>query len=349
MGRRLVRWVAAVVVVVAAVGLGWWAGRVTLSDPVAGAPVGPVVVTSRVVEASVGQALGYNVTVRQPVEVLGTNLLSGVVTSVSPGVLGQGGVAYTVAGVPVRVVAGSVPFYRDLGPGARGEDVRQVQQVVADGGYGVAVDGVWGARTTAAVRAWQQDTGVEVTGMVRLGTLVAVPRVPLTVAVGEQVRPGALLAGGEAGVVAHVGEPEFVIAVTEEQAARVPVDASVTATFGEYVWDAVITGSQVRENGVVDLVLAAPGGGVVCGAQCGVLPAAESTTLTGRVQVVPDVTGPAVPVAAVRTDDGGAAYVALPDGGRAPVRVLASGDGLAVVEGLAVGDEFVVLRPAGEG
>jgi len=38
--------------------------------------------------------------------------------------------------------------------------VRQVQQVVADGGYGVAVDGVWGARTTAAVRAWQQDTGV---------------------------------------------------------------------------------------------------------------------------------------------------------------------------------------------
>ena len=65
--------------------------------------------------------------------------------------------------------------------------------------------------------------------------------------------------------------------------------------------------------------------------------------------MVPDVTGPAVPVAAVRTDDGGAAYVALPDGGRAPVRVLASGDGLAVVEGLAVGDEFVVLRPAGEG
>lgn len=40
-----------------------------------------------------------------------------------------------------------------------------------------------------------------------------------TAAVGEQVRPGTLLAGGEAGVLAHVGEPEFVIAVTEEQTA----------------------------------------------------------------------------------------------------------------------------------
>lgn len=49
----------------------------------------------------------------------------------------------------------------DVGEGARGDVVRRVQAAV-----GATVDGIWGPRTTAAVRAWQAAQGLPVTGRV---------------------------------------------------------------------------------------------------------------------------------------------------------------------------------------
>ena len=52
----------------------------------------------------------------------------------------------------VIALAGQFALYRDLYLGARGDDVRMVQQALADLGYDVGVDGELGAGTADAVR-----------------------------------------------------------------------------------------------------------------------------------------------------------------------------------------------------
>jgi hypothetical protein len=65
------------------------------------------------------------------------------------------------------------------------------------------------------------------------------------------------------------------------------------------------------------------------------------------VTIVPQVTGPSLPIGAVRTDPGGEAWVLMADGTRRTVTVLGSSGGVAVVDGLAVGDR--VILTGGEG
>lgn len=50
--------------------------------------------------------------------------------------------------------------------GAQGEAVRQLQRELNEEGYGVGVDGVFGANTDAAVRRYQRDHGLEADGVV---------------------------------------------------------------------------------------------------------------------------------------------------------------------------------------
>ena len=57
--------------------------------------------------------------------------------------------------------------------------------------------------------------------------------------------------------------------------------------------------------------------------------------------------GPGAPVAAVRTAADGSTYVLLPDGTQRPVTVKASGDGVAILEGVGIGTLVVVLDAAG--
>ncbi len=54
---------------------------------------------------------------------------AGMVTAAPPvgTVLGRGDVAYAIDGRPVYVLTGSVPFWRDLAPGAEGDDVAQLE------------------------------------------------------------------------------------------------------------------------------------------------------------------------------------------------------------------------------
>ncbi len=43
-------------------------------------------------------------------------------------------------------------------------DIQRVQQRLNDRGYSLSVDGMWGPRTSAAVRSFQQDNGLEANG-----------------------------------------------------------------------------------------------------------------------------------------------------------------------------------------
>jgi len=345
-GRYLL--VAALVVV--AVSGGWWAARATIVSTADDGTVAPEVVTAEVQEVSIGRALNLNVTVSLPFRVSGTNMLEGVVTTaVDAPSYGTGDTVYAVGGQAVRVVAGDVPFYRELAPGLRGDDVMQLQAAMHEMGYLRAeADGRFGDTTSAAVRAWQKANGEETTGTVPLGRLIAVRHLPSALRLGEDIVPAALVSGGEAAVMDRDGAPTFTLVLDEKQAALVPSGATVTIDAGDVTWPAVVAGANPPESGQVTLTLTGPGGGSVCQDRCDLVPAQDTTTMPSTIQIVPTTTGPGLPTAAVRTNTSGQSYVLMADGSERSVSVVASGDGLAVVDGVAVGEKYVVLgdRPA---
>jgi hypothetical protein len=66
-----------------------------------------------------------------------------------------------VSGQPLFVLHGAVPAYRDLKPGETGSDVTQLQDALAELGYGRGADdkGVFGSGTEHAVTAFYQHLG----------------------------------------------------------------------------------------------------------------------------------------------------------------------------------------------
>lgn len=68
--------------------------------------------------------------------------------------LGEGDKALSVSGRPVFVLRGATPMHRDLGPGAEGQDVRQLEQALASAGFTPgSIDGRYDGGTAAAVAA----------------------------------------------------------------------------------------------------------------------------------------------------------------------------------------------------
>lgn len=340
-----------VAVLAAAVGaLGFWAGRTTLRpiEVAADAPASAVVVP--VQEQTVGRTLSLNVSVTQPRESLGVNSLPGVVTRVvSAGSFGNGEVLYRVGADPVRLVEGGFPFFRDLAVEDTGQDVRQLRDVLVDLGYlkesGTRFD--WA--TQVAVKNWQKQLGAPQTGMVKLGELMVVQRAPASISFDtELLRVGALLVGGEELVFASDGTPKFELIVAEEQARLIPQSATVIVSYQDQTWGAVITDVTRTPDGQVVHLLTAPKGGPVCGRDCDSLAFSNAElSLLSSVQVVPPVSGPAVPAAGVLVDAAGQASVRVvkADGSREvrEVSVIGSQDGVAVVEGVTVGEQVEAI------
>jgi peptidoglycan hydrolase-like protein with peptidoglycan-binding domain len=105
--------------------------------------------------------------------------LSGTVTAL-PAVgdtIRRGEQLYALGGEPVLLMYGKVPAYRDLGEGVDdGTDVLQLEQNLAALGYEPGtVDEEFTASTASAVSAWQEDLGLEATGVVELGRVAFLP------------------------------------------------------------------------------------------------------------------------------------------------------------------------------
>lgn len=82
-------------------------------------------------------------------------------------VVDRGGVLFKVDERPTVLLLGALPVYRELGTGAEGEDVRQLEEnLVALGYTGFTVDTKFTESTAQAVKKWQKDRGVEKTGTV---------------------------------------------------------------------------------------------------------------------------------------------------------------------------------------
>ncbi|GGU99385.1 hypothetical protein GCM10010182_15440 [Actinomadura cremea] len=102
---------------------------------------------------------------------------------------------YEVDSDPVVLMYGSKPAYRPLTVGTEGADVKRFEANLSALGYdGFTVDDEYSGSTAAAVQEWQEDIGVEETGIVEPGRIVfahgAVRVDGLQANVGGQVGPG---------------------------------------------------------------------------------------------------------------------------------------------------------------
>lgn len=80
--------------------------------------------------------------------------------------IGRGKTLLEVAGKPVTVMYGTSPMYRTLREGVSGADVRRLEENLDELGYDVTVDTDFTSLTAEAVRSWQDDRGLDVTGAV---------------------------------------------------------------------------------------------------------------------------------------------------------------------------------------
>jgi peptidoglycan hydrolase-like protein with peptidoglycan-binding domain len=248
-------------------------------------------------------------------------------------------------------VEGDVPFYRELGLGLVGQDVRQLQAALVALGYlRIEPDGRFEASTAAGVREWRRELGLAEDDRVALGELIAVADLPRIVTVGVEIEVGRLASVGSEALFVLSEEPTFELPLTEAQAQAIDPAATLVVVHEGLEWPAVITATRDEaDRGQVILQLAGSDGGPVCGEACDTLPTAGRSQLRGRIVSVPPTSGPAVPVSALQTDADGTAWVRLETGGRREVEVLASAGGLAVVDGIEIGERLRVGDPPSGG
>ena len=136
--------------------------------------------------------------------------ISGTVTSIveEGSVVGQGGELLTIDGEPVVLLLGEVPAFRAMLLGVSGADVLQLEEAMAELGYGEAedfvVDGAFDEATRRAVLAWQTDIGASPDGVVNVGDAIFLP---------APIRVGENLVG--VGDVAQNGTPLMTTSVDE--------------------------------------------------------------------------------------------------------------------------------------
>lgn len=346
---------AVVVVVVAAAGLaGWWAASVALTppeDPLQGQT--PTEISYEVGIETIQRELRFETLAEWTTLDGPANRAAGTVTDVAVGpgdTVAAGDRLYAVDLRPVVVAEGATPMFRDLRQKVEGPDVAQLQALLVGLGFleGEA-DGVFGASTRRAVQAWQESLGLDDTGVVGIGDVVFLEGLPRPVVPGEGIVTGRQVAGGEEGLRLLPDAPRFWIPLSPEQRTLVPSEAPLVVEYPGGTWDAVTAEVVDATRGVgIEYVLIAPDGGPVCGDECtAAVPVTSTAEFEVRVVVIPETTGPGIPVAAIRSGADGDLFVRLGSGEERPVSVAESTGGTAIVDGIDAGD--VVLLPATEG
>ncbi|MDX1658511.1 MAG: peptidoglycan-binding protein [Nitriliruptorales bacterium] len=327
---------------------GWVAGQAAFVPPENPLETRPAPLTYVVQEATVGRSLSFAAVAEWDLSPVAPNRAVGVVTSVviGPGTPADAGnVAFTVDLRPVVIAQGEVPMFRELRVGDEGPDVEQLQSfLAATGHFEGDPDGRFGADTASGVRAWQREVGVDPDGHVRPGDLVFVPELPGSFVVGDDIAVGRQVTGGEVALSAVSAIPRFWIPLAPDQRGFITPGMPVVLSLGAGTVEATV--ARVVEGSDVD-GLEAELDGIRCGDRCAdLVRVGDRSTFQAQVVLTPEETGPAVPVAAIRSDAGNATFLVGSEGERLTVDVRASANGLAVVDGVRVGTE--VRLPYGE-
>lgn len=341
-GTRRWRTLLAVALTGGVFAVGWWAGRAALEppqDPIAETTTLTYTVTEGEVSREIPLSIGAGWAATASV----ISASGGVVTSVDAATgaaLVEGASLLTVNLRPIVVAQGSVPVFRALSTGLVGPDVAQLQGFLDRIGLSPGPSGRFDAGTASAVRAWQRTLGLTATGTVELGDLVFSPALPVrlrvSATVGVTVGPGTVLAE------ALAPAPTFTASVTTDQFELIPPEAAISVDGRGELWSAFVGSIDTSDPNAIRLVLAGLDGGPVCGASCDRVPVSGASVWSGSATVIPPASGPLIPVSAITTQPDGSTTVRSSDSADVPVTVLASNGGLAVVEGLSVGDEIEV-------
>ncbi|WP_216452358.1 peptidoglycan-binding domain-containing protein [Arcanobacterium phocae] len=325
-----------------------WALRVTFATQAVSNPTSETHITVDVLEQTVGQSLTVTTTASRDPLPLSANTLTGTATYVTDKTSAtQGDNLYTVNDQPVWAIVSSTPIWRDLSEGLRGDDVVALRNFLADLGYIDIREGqtftsglAWG------VKAFQKDHGLEETGQFPHGTLIAIPHNDTPIKIDNKILfTGAQLNGGEAFLSTYSQTPTFIMMLGQGQAEMIPTGAVVQVYSGQTMWEGIAGSGTTTPDGV-SIPVTAPDGSILCGDSCSELPPGELLHLNTHVVLVPEQTGPTVPVSAILTTADGQTQVRVIDGKEshlAPVTVRALASGLAVVDGIEVGTQVEAI------
>jgi hypothetical protein len=348
-------------VILALIAGGYFAGRASISAASVSRPDSQITEESvrwTVRSESIGRTLKFVGTIQMPSVEGPLAGMEGIITQApleSATVVELGAHVLSVDLRPVVAGQGSIPAFRDLEEGHTGADVKQLRDFFCASGYSSTCGkgDAFNAALTSTVKKWQSARGAAATGVVLRGDIMWFPTLPVTLQPLEDTRPGEPITPEVRPFTVLTGVPEITLDLAEEQAGLIPV--GVTVKIGEL--NGVILGNEpiVSKDGEETrrrAILAAPDGvSPICQPDpqlCYVLLAGSAkSTVEMEVSVVPDVAGPVVPVRAIMSGAGGQTYVTDGDGRRVLVTIVASSSGLAVVEGVEVGDT-IVLRQQSE-
>ncbi len=334
-------WVLALVVTLA-LGLifGRWAFAPPHVDEAADAPA-----TVKVAETTVGQSMPVAVSASWAARPFGVGAASGVLTSldVADGdTANLGDRLYSVDLRPVVAAVGEVPAFRDLSQGEHGADVAQVQRFLIELGYlDGSADGDFGPVTKRAVQLWQAKLGVETDGIVRASDVVFATRLPARLRVADDVQVGKRLNPGDVVLSVLDREPEFI--ATIPSGSMYDPSLPIEVTFGDETVKTVIANSQVDQSNNTMLTLTRQDGTSICADKCYQVSLIPAEAVYPAQQIlIPSVTGPGVPAAAVGFTAAGDPYVALTDGTHVPVTIVGQGQGSVVLAGVEDGTTVVL-------
>lgn len=157
---------------------------------------------------------------------------------------------YRVDNQPVMLMYGTTPAYRDLKVGVEGKDVESLERNLSKLGYdGFTVDDEYTYATAEAVKEWQDDRGLDETGVVELGRVVFAPgKVRVE---SPQTEEGQPTAPGK-GVLTYTGTSKVVTVTLEtedQRMAKKGAKVEVTLPDGKSVKGKVTEVATVIEPG----------------------------------------------------------------------------------------------------
>ncbi|WP_250004750.1 peptidoglycan-binding protein [Actinoplanes sp. M2I2] len=230
MGRRAALGITTVAVVLVGAGAAAVVARRSPGAPAAAPPPATTKVVRQTLSGAVtvDGELGYGETV--PI----ISKATGTVTWLPKigATVGRGDALLRADNLPVVLLYGTLPLYREIRPGVRGPDVVLLERNLRDLGYGgFTVDDEYTALTASAVRRWQEDLGRPETGVADPSWLV-VANGTIRVA-GHGARLGAAATGE---VLTYTGAESVVIVNVEAGDggwARAGVKVTVTLPNGK--------------------------------------------------------------------------------------------------------------------
>lgn len=338
-----------------ALGLGWWAAAQATRPPTVGTPE-TATVTTEVTHGKLGVEQGYGIDVAWPTHPVGVNGTNGTLTSLDVAAagtrIGPGDILYTVDLTPVIAAEGAIPAFRDLTAGTTGQDVRQLQEFLAAAGYlATAPDGKYGPATTAAVKIWSKELGVQQDGSVPLGRIAFIPKLPADLAPAKDLRVGARVTTGQELLAGALSSPVFSFRVLPEVVSRTTPGLQVRIDADGTPWRAEVERLATATDGTdatIAVLRPVSGEKSICGPGCSTaLSLGATSVLPGKLVLVPEISGPLVPTAAILTDAAGFTYLATEDGKHHPITIKASHEGRSIVEGVEPGQRITVAGDPG--